>query len=160
MRVILVALLFVCAFAPRLTGQDRPFVFSVTTGVPAPSNRRTQFRVDYEVGGGERLFQQARGDQPEQQIALHATHGRFTLVGRTNLVSNGGTFESAVSGEVMVALRRAERFGRGCRVRAAWRLPSIVEPTARARADRTVSACGSGTRPQASARDRSPRRTP
>jgi len=68
-------------------------------------------RVDYEVGGGERLFQQDRGEQPEQQIALYATRGRVTLVGRTNVVSTSGTVESAASGEVIIALRRAERFG-------------------------------------------------
>ena len=91
--------------------QERPFVFSLANVRTENPVSTTLIRVDYDLGGGERFFQQDRGDHPEQQIALHATHGRFTLVGRTNLVSTGGTIESAVSGEVIVALRRAERFG-------------------------------------------------
>jgi hypothetical protein len=107
----IVLLAWIGGVAAPAASQERPFVFSLANVRTENPVSTTLIRVDYDLGGGERFFQQDRGDHPEQQIALHATHGRFTLVGRTNLVSTGGTIESAVSGEVIVALRRAERFG-------------------------------------------------
>jgi hypothetical protein len=91
--------------------QDRPFVFSIATFRPTAAARATTLRVDYDVGGGERMFQQDRGDSPEQQVTVQAARGRFLMIGRMNLVSSAGAFETASSGEVLVSVRPGGRTG-------------------------------------------------
>ena len=102
-------LLLSLASAPA-AAQDRPFVFSVTAPGPVPG-RKSTFRVDYDVGAGERVFQGDRGNQPEQQIALHAARGRFTMIGRVNLVATGTSYESEQAGELLVSVRRPGQAG-------------------------------------------------
>jgi hypothetical protein len=104
------ALSLVALFSGAASAQDRPFVFSVTTP-PPPDDHGSSFRLDYDVGGGERTFQGDRGNQPESQLSLYATRGRFTLVGRVNMVSTGATYESEQSGEVLVSMRQPATTG-------------------------------------------------
>jgi hypothetical protein len=93
------------ALATPVGAQDRPFVFSLANARPEDPARTTTLRVDYDLGGGERLFQGDRGHQPEQQLAVHASHGRFLLIGRVNLVLTASSFEAGSSGELLYSLR-------------------------------------------------------
>ena len=108
-----VTLLAVCSAFVALpaAAQDRPFVFSVATARPTAATRGTMLRVDYDLGGGERMFQQDRGDRPEQQVTVQAARGRLLMIGRMNFVSSAGRFETASSGEVLMSVRQGGRTG-------------------------------------------------
>jgi len=101
----------IASVASPAAAQDRPFVFSVASVRPDDPARTTAIRVDYDLGGGERLFQGDRGEQPEQQLAVHASHGRFLLIGRVNLVSTAASFQTGSSGELLYSLRDPGRRG-------------------------------------------------
>ena len=88
--------------ATIVMAQDRPFLFTVTTMTADPT--KAWVRVDYDVGAGERAFQSDTGNQPEQRVGLHATRGRFTLLGRAGLVSAGSSYQSSQAGEVLVSV--------------------------------------------------------
>jgi hypothetical protein len=88
--------------APAATrAQDRPFLFSVTMATDAAT---PALRLDYDVGAGERAFQSNIENQPEQRIAIQASLGRFTAIGRVGLVSAGSAYQSSQSGELVVSL--------------------------------------------------------
>lgn len=95
-----------CCLASPAGAQDRPFLFSVAA---APEPGAPALRVDYDIGAGESVFQSSRATQPEQRIGVHASHGRFTLVGRVGLVSAGSAYQSAQAGEVLVSLTDPSR---------------------------------------------------
>jgi hypothetical protein len=81
--------------------QDRPFLFSITTATEAAM---PALRLDYDVGAGERAFQSSTENQPEQRVAIQASRGRFTAIGRVGLVSAGSAYQSSQSGELLVSL--------------------------------------------------------
>jgi hypothetical protein len=81
--------------------QDRPFVFSVTT---APDRSKPQVLVDYDVGVGEHTFHTDWANGPEQRVGVQASLGRWTLIGRVNLASNGGAYEASQQGEALFSV--------------------------------------------------------
>ena len=93
----------VLAGAAGAAAQDRPFLFSVTTAVPDSKT----VRIDYDVGAGERAFQSDTANQPEQRVGVQASYGRFTMIGRVGLASQGSAYQSSQSGEVLVSLFRS-----------------------------------------------------
>jgi hypothetical protein len=72
------------AQAASAAAQDRPFLFSITTAAPPPA---ALFRIDYDVGAGERAFQSDTENQPEQRVGVQLTRGRFTLVSQFGIWS-------------------------------------------------------------------------
>jgi len=88
--------------ATTAAAQDRPFLFSVSTATTDPA--KTAIRVDFDIGAGERAFQSDTGNQPEQRVGIHASRGRFTILGRVGLVSAGSAYQSSQSGELLVSL--------------------------------------------------------
>jgi hypothetical protein len=81
--------------------QERPFLFSVATNT---DQARPALHVEYDVGAGERAFQSGSSNQPEQRVALQASWGRLTMIGRVGMVSAGSAYQSSQSGEVLVSL--------------------------------------------------------
>jgi hypothetical protein len=102
MTRLLAAIVIVLAATP-CHGQDRPFLFSLTTSSDFASNA---LRVDYDVGAGEHAFQSDTANQPEQRVGVQASFGRLTLLGRFGVSSSadGSSYESSQSGEVLVSL--------------------------------------------------------
>jgi hypothetical protein len=100
-RLLAVAVIVLAAAPCR--GQDRPFLFSLTTSSDVATNA---LRIDYDVGAGEHAFQSDSANQPEQRVGVQASLGRLTLVGRFGLSSSteGSSYESSQSGEVLVSL--------------------------------------------------------
>ena len=88
--------------ATIVVAQDRPFLFTVTTMTTDPS--KAFMRIDYDVGAGERAFQSDTGNQPEQRVGIHATRGRFTLLGRVGMLLAGSSYQSSQAGEVLVSV--------------------------------------------------------
>jgi hypothetical protein len=99
--LIVVHVAFICLTALAAHGQDRPFVFSVTT---APEISKPQVLVDYDVGVGERAFHHDTENGPEQRIGVQASLGRWTLVGRVGLASVDGAYPSSQQGEVLFSM--------------------------------------------------------
>jgi hypothetical protein len=96
--LVLAAAIFVAVPA---AAQDRPFLFSVST--PTGSSAST-FRLEYDVGAGERLFQSATANEPERRVAAQASWRRFTVIGRFGVIESGTPHQSAQSGEVLVSV--------------------------------------------------------
>ena len=88
--------------AATAAGQDRPFLFSVTTTTADPS--KPSIRLDYDLGAGERAFQSGTDNQPEQRVGIQATRGRLTAIGRVGLVAAGSSYQSSQAGELLVSL--------------------------------------------------------
>jgi len=96
---LVVLCLFVAATA---AAQDRPFLFSVST--PTESSTST-FRLEYDVGAGEQMFQSATTNQPEQRVAAQASWRRVTVIGRFGVVAvSDAPNRSMQSGEMLISL--------------------------------------------------------
>jgi hypothetical protein len=87
--------------ASSALAQDRPFVFSMTTTREATA---PAIRIDYDVGAGEQTFRADTGKGPEHRIGVHASVGRWTLVGRFGVSSTGEAYASSQQGEVLYSL--------------------------------------------------------
>lgn len=104
--------LFISLLLPGAAiAQDRPFIFSMATAA-GPAATTPQLRVDYELGLGDRAFQQQASNGPEQRIGLHATKGRLAFIGHVGVAKETGAYQSSQQGEVLVSLfpRRGSRF--------------------------------------------------
>jgi hypothetical protein len=98
----LLAILAVLVIAPRAArGQDRPFVFSVTT---ATDTSKPSVLVDYDVGFGEQAFHSTEENGPEQRVGVQASVGRWTFLGRLGLTSSQDTFQTSQQGEALFSL--------------------------------------------------------
>lgn len=98
----LAAVLFCLSVATAAAAQDRPFLFSVST--PTDSSAST-FRLEYDVGAGEQMFQSSTANQPEQRVAAQASWRRVTVIGRFGLVAvPDAPSRSMQSGEMLVSL--------------------------------------------------------
>jgi hypothetical protein len=98
----LIAILAVLVIAPRVVrGQDRPFVFSLTT---ATDTSKPSVLVDYDVGFGEQAFRSSEENGPEQRVGVQASVGRWTFLGRLGLTSSQDTFQTSQQGEVLFSL--------------------------------------------------------
>jgi hypothetical protein len=97
--LVLAAAIFVAVPA---AAQDRPFLFSVAT--PTDTSR-SSFRLEYDVGAGEQMFQSSPANQPEQRVAAQASWRRITVIGRFGLVAvPDAPSRSMQSGEMLVSL--------------------------------------------------------
>jgi hypothetical protein len=97
--LVLAAAIFVAVPA---AAQDRPFLFSVSTPteVSTPS-----FRLEYDVGAGEQMFQSSTANQPEQRVAAQASWRRLTVIGRFGVVAlTDAPNRSTQSGEMLISL--------------------------------------------------------
>lgn len=101
MRLGLVVALFV-GTATSVAAQERPFLFSVTT----TSQEKPAARFDYDVGVGEHAFQSDTANQPEQRLGVQASYGRLTFLGRLGVATDGSSYQSSQSGEVLYSLLR------------------------------------------------------
>ena len=97
--LVLAAAIFVAVPA---AAQDRPFLFSVST----PTDLSTpSFRLEYDVGAGEQMFQSTTANQPEQRVAAQASWRRLTLIGRFGVVAvTDAPNRSMQSGEMLISL--------------------------------------------------------
>ena len=95
--VILLALSLPAATA----GQDRPFVYSLTTTTDTPAS---QIRVDLDVGIGEDSFHQQVSNGPEQRLGVQASRGRLTFVGKAGFATVADTYQTSEQGELFVSL--------------------------------------------------------
>ena len=103
--LVLAAAIFVAVPA---AAQDRPFLFSVST--PTDSSAST-FRLEYDVGAGEQMFQSSTASQPEQRVAAQASWRRLTVIGRFGVVAvSDAPKRSTQSGELLVSLLDQQRF--------------------------------------------------
>jgi hypothetical protein len=98
---ILVASLLLCAAAPHARGQDRPFVFSMIT---APEASKPTVALVYDVGVGDTAFSSTQSNGPEQRIAVQASIGRWTFVGRVGTALTDATYQTSQQGEVLYSL--------------------------------------------------------
>jgi hypothetical protein len=88
--------------------QDRPFLFSVST-TRSDSRRAT---VHYEMGMGEREFDLADGDQPEQRFGIQTSIGRgFTMLARVGVALEKRDARASQQAEVLYSVLQAP--GRG-----------------------------------------------
>ena len=101
MRLSLLVALIV-GTATSVAAQERPFLFSVTT----PSQEKPAARFDYDVGVGEHAFQSDTANQPEQRLGVQASYGRLTFLGRLGVATDGSSYQSSQSGEVLYSLLR------------------------------------------------------
>ena len=69
-------------------------------------------RFDYDLGIGERAFQSDIANQPEHRIGVQASYGRMTLLARLGVATEGSSYQSSQSGELLDSVS-----GRG----TAWR---------------------------------------
>jgi len=98
----LLAILAVVLIAPRtVRGQDRPFVFSLTT---ATDTSKPSVLVDYDVGFGEQAFHGSEENGPEQRVGVQASLKRWTFLGRLGVTSSQDTFQTSQQGEVLFSL--------------------------------------------------------
>lgn len=89
--------------------QDRPFVFSVTTGT---DSSKPQVLLSYDVGVGEPAFRSDdTANRPEQRFVAQASLGRWTLVGHVGLSSFGGSTQSSQQGEVLYSVLQQRKAG-------------------------------------------------
>jgi hypothetical protein len=95
---LVVAFVFIAALPAA--GQERPFLFSISTA----SESKPAVRFDYDVGVGEHAFQSDTANQPEQRIGVQASHGRLTLLARVGIAEVGSSYHSSQSGEVLYSL--------------------------------------------------------
>jgi hypothetical protein len=96
-----VVLLSLCV-AANAAAQDRPFLFSVAT---PPATSESSFRLEYDVGAGERMFQSGTDSQPEQRVAAQASWRRLTVIGRFGVIAvSDAPNRSTQSGEMLVSL--------------------------------------------------------
>jgi hypothetical protein len=100
--------LLTCLIAPAAQGQDRPFVFSLTT---ARDTSKTQVSVSYDVGLGESTFQSAQTNGPEQRVGVQASLGRWTLVGRFGVASVNRAYQTSQQGELLYSLTTQDAEG-------------------------------------------------
>ena len=99
-RLALVVL--VLSVSTGAAAQDRPFLFSVST--PTDSSTST-FRLEYDVGAGEQMFQSSTVNQPEQRVAAQASWRRVTVIGRFGMVAvPDAPSRSMQSGEMLISL--------------------------------------------------------
>ena len=98
---LLVAL--IVGTAMPVAAQERPFLFSVTTG----PQEKPAARFDYDVGVGEHAFQSDTANQPEQRLGVQASYGRLTFLGRLGVATAGSSYQSSQSGEVLYSLLRS-----------------------------------------------------
>ena len=102
MRLTLLVALIVGTAMP-VAAQERPFLFSVTTG----PQEKPAARFDYDVGVGEHAFQSDTANQPEQRLGVQASYGRLTFLGRLGVATAGSSYQSSQSGEVLYSLLRS-----------------------------------------------------
>jgi hypothetical protein len=95
---LIVILGLVMAGASAASAQERPFLFSVTTGSP---DAKPAMRFDYDVGVGERAFQSDVANQPEQRIGVQGSLGRLTVLARLGIAAAGSSYQSSQSVELL-----------------------------------------------------------
>jgi hypothetical protein len=100
LRLCLYVVVLVAA-ATAAAAQERPFLFSVSTG---SSDAKPSARFDYDVGIGERAFQSDVANQPEQRVGLQASSGRLTLLARLGISEAGSSYQSSQSGELLYSM--------------------------------------------------------
>jgi hypothetical protein len=100
-RVFLTALVGISVCPTFAAAQDRPFVFSLTTGTQAST---PQVRVDYEIGVGDETFHQQSTNGPEQRFGIQASVGRLTFVGHVGVSSGTDTYQTSQQIETLVTL--------------------------------------------------------
>jgi hypothetical protein len=98
MRAILICVL--AGIASPAIAQDRPFLFVTTT----TDDRKPALRFDYDVGVGERAFQSATSNQPEQRFGVHASLRRLTLLARFGVADVGSSYQSSQSAEALYSI--------------------------------------------------------
>ena len=81
--------MLVSAAAPLARGQDRPFVFTLTT---APEASKPAVALTYDVGVGDTAFHGTQSNGPEQRVGVQASLGRWTFVGRVGVASTDATY--------------------------------------------------------------------
>jgi hypothetical protein len=115
----LLAILAVLVIAPRVVrGQDRPFVFSLTT---ATDTAKPSVLVDYDVAFGEQAFRSSESNGPEQRIGVQASVKRWTFLGRLGVTSSEDTFQTSQQGEVLFSVLTPSTASTG-----RWRSPSAA----------------------------------
>ena len=102
----LAALAIVLAASAPAPAQDRPFLFSITTAAPTTT---PLFRIDYDVGAGERAFQSDTENQPEQRVGVQVSQGRLTFIGQFGVSQSGSSYQSSQDGEVLYSVLGAPR---------------------------------------------------
>ena len=94
------ALVSVIALSSPAAAQERPFLFSVTTA----DDSQPAARFDYDLGIGERAFQSDIANQPEHRIGVQASYGRLTLLARLGVATEGSSYQSSQSGELLYSV--------------------------------------------------------
>jgi hypothetical protein len=90
-----------CLTAGAVRAQDRPFVFSVTTGAGSSDAR---VALSYDVGLGDSTFRSVQPAGPEHQVGLQASLGRWTLIGRVGTTPTGASYTASQQGEILFSV--------------------------------------------------------
>jgi hypothetical protein len=99
--VALLSCLILCTNATIARGQNRPFVFSVTT---APDVSKTSTALTYDIGVGDTSFRASQSSGPEQRVGIQVSAGRWTFLGRLGLTSANATYETSQQGEALYSI--------------------------------------------------------
>ena len=99
--VALLSCLILCTNATIARGQDRPFVFSVTT---APDVSKTSTALTYDIGVGDTSFRASQSSGPEQRAGIQVSAGRWTFLGRLGLTTANATYETSQQGEALYSI--------------------------------------------------------